>query len=267
MKYHFKTVFLELLVTALFFSGCCTIKASDDIIRYSYKVAGAYPHDPDAQTEGLIFMEGFLYEGTGPGRSTSSSLRKVDLKSGDVLSILMLPEPIFGEGITIHDNKIIQLTYKSNTGFVYERESFELLQQFEYPTQGWGLTHDGKRLIMSDGTAILYYLDPVTYQEIKRLRVYDKHGPVSKLNELEFIKGEIYANVFETSNIVRISPQTGHVIGYIDLSLLLKDHFHNTESISHANGIAHDPINDRLFVTGKYWPELFEVEMISQDRD
>lgn len=266
MKYHLKTVFFELLVAALFFSGCCTIKASDDIMRYSYKVVGAYSHDPDAQTEGLIFLEGFLYEGTGPGLGTPSSLRKVDLKSGDVLSILTLPEPLFGEGITIHGNKIIQLTYKSNIGFVYDRETFEPLRQFEYPTQGWGLTHDGKHLIMSDGTAILYYLDPFTYQEIKRLRVYDMHGPLSRLNELEFIKGEIYANVYETSNIVRISPQTGHVTGSIDLYPLLKDRFHNPESISRANGIAYDPINDRLFITGKFWPELFEVEMISQDR-
>ncbi len=229
-----------------------------------YKVLNTYPHDRTAHTEGLVFLDGFLYEGTGPGLGTPSSLRKVEIESGRVLRVRELPSPLFGEGITIHDNRIIQLTYQSETGFVYERESFELLEKFHYKGEGWGITHDEDYLIMSNGTSRLSYLAPDDYREIRELEVYSDYGLLSNLNELEYIRGEIYANVFGTHYIVRISPETGRVTGVIDLSILLRDWFDDPEIVGLANGIAYDKESDRLYVTGKYWPRLFGIQIISE---
>ncbi len=171
------------------------------------QVIQAFPHDPRAFTQGLVYDQGFLYEGTGLlGRST---LRKVELETGKVLKLVKLPDGIFGEGVTLWKDKIIQLTWKSKTGFVYDRPTFRLLKRFFYPTEGWGLTQDGKHLIMSDGSSFLYFLDPHNFKVIRRIRVQAAGLPVASLNELEYIKGEIYANVFLTDRIVRISPQTG----------------------------------------------------------
>jgi len=227
---------------------------------YSYNVVNTYPHDRSAFTQGLVFEGGVLYEGTGlNGRST---LRRVELETGEVLQIHELPAQFFGEGVTVYGNDIIQLTWQSHVGFVYDRDSFELLQEFNYSTQGWGITHDGERLIMSDGTATLYFLDPETFEEIGRVGVYDNDGSVNRLNELEYVQGEIYANVWQTNCIARIDPQTGQVVGWIELKGLLTPEDRG-EPVDVLNGIAYDAENARLFVTGKLWPKLFEIELIS----
>ncbi len=229
---------------------------------YTYKIVNTYPHDRNAFTQGLVFEDGILYEGTGlHGQST---LRKVELETGNILRILTLPAQFFGEGVTIHGNKLIQLTWQSNVGFVYDKESFELLREFNYPTEGWGITHDGKRLIMSDGTSTLHFLDPATFQEIGQIEVYDRNGPVTKLNELEYVQGEIYANIWKTDRIARIAPLTGQVMGWIELENILspEDRNHRVDAL---NGIAYDAKNDRLFVTGKFWPKIIEIEMILPD--
>jgi glutamine cyclotransferase len=221
----------------------------------AYKIVNVYPHDTMAFTQGLAFEDGVLFEGTGlHGRST---LRKTELETGRVLQVRKLPAQFFGEGITVFGDKVIQLTWRSNVGFVYDKVSLELLTTFKYPTEGWGLTHDGQRLIMSDGTSTLHFLDPETLKSIGQVEVYDTHGSVNGLNELEYIKGEIYANVWPTDSIVRIRPETGQVMGRINLEGLLGPVGH----VDVLNGIAYDMKCDRLFVTGKMWPKLFEVEL------
>ena len=230
----------------------------DVVPVYSYKVINIYPHDRSAFTQGLVFENGVLYEGTGlRGHST---LRRVKLETGEILQIRELPPHFFGEGVTIYENKIIQLTWRSNVGFIYNKDSFELLHEFNYPTEGWGITHDGKRLIISDGTATLHFFDPETFENIGHMEVYDNAGLVTKLNELEYVRGEIYANIWQTDHIARIAPQTGQVIGLIDLKGLLSAEDHS-ERVDVLNGIAYDTKNDRLFVTGKLWPKLFEIRM------
>jgi len=230
---------------------------------YGYKVVNIYPHDPEAFTQGLVYADGVLYEGTG--LEGKSSLRKVALKTGTVLQLHELPNAYFGEGIAVWGDKIIQLTWETNVGFYYDRQSFTLIDQFYYSTQGWGLTHDGERLIMSDGSATLYFLDPGNFMEISRVEVTDESGPVEKLNELEYVRGEIFANVWPTERIARISPQTGKVLGWIDLAGLL-GHYKNNREVDVLNGIAYDAENDRLFVTGKFWPKLFEIKLILKDQ-
>jgi glutamine cyclotransferase len=228
-------------------------------VSYTYTVINAYPHDRQAYTEGLAFNNGFMYEGTGiPGRS---QVRKVDLLSGTVLQSVDLPAPYWGEGITIYGGNIIQLTWLHNIGFVYDKITFAQLQSFTYPTEGWGLTHDGKNLIMSDGTATLHFLDPVTFAEVGTLDVYDQNGPVTRLNELEYIRGLIFANVWLTNLMAIISPATGQVVGWIDLSGLLTA-ADLVYPVAELNGIAYDAKNDRLFVTGKFWPRLFEIDLV-----
>ena len=203
-----------------------------------------------------------MYEGTG--RRGESTLRRVELESGNVLQFVELPAKLFGEGVTIFGNKIIQLTWQSRLGFVYDKDSFEPQQVFNYPTEGWGITHDGQRLIMSDGSATLYFWEPETLEEIGRIEVYDDNGPVLRLNELEYIQGEIYANIWQTNRIARIDPQTGRVIGWIELAGLLSPE-DLSQPVNVLNGIAYDAQNDRLFVTGKLWPKLFEIELISPE--
>jgi glutamine cyclotransferase len=227
---------------------------------YTYKVIKTYPHDRRAFTQGLAFEDGVLYESTGlRGQST---LRKVDLATGATLHIHRLPARFFGEGMTIFGNQIIQLTWQSRLGFVYDKQSFTLLQQFYYPMEGWGITHDGRRLILSDGTSTIYFLDPKTFKKTGQIEVSDPAGPVTRLNELEYVHGEIYANVWQTDRIARIAPQTGQVLGWIDLRGLL-DRDHLREPVDVLNGIAYDAQGDRLFVTGKWWPRLFEIALVS----
>ena len=227
-------------------------------VNYTYKILNSYPHDHEAFTQGLVFEDGYLYEGTG--LRDRSTLRKVNLETGGVLQMHKLPDQYFGEGVTIYGDKIIQLTWQSNIGFVYDKDNFELLQEFNYTTEGWGITHDGTHLIMSDGTSTLHFLDPDTFEEIGRLEVFDNGTPVTRLNELEYIKGDIYANIWQTDRIAMISPETGNVTGWIDLEGLLSQE-ESSEGVNVLNGIAYDTVNDRLFVTGKLWPKLFEIEL------
>jgi len=227
---------------------------------YTYTIINIYPHDRSAFTQGLVFTDTILYEGTGlHGQST---LRKVDLATGDVLQTYQLPDQFFGEGITIFDDNLVQLTWQSHAGFVYDKESFALQREFTYPNEGWGITHDGQQLILSDGTANLYFLDPNTFKEINRVEVRDQNGPVAQLNELEYIEGKIYANVWKTDRIVIIDPQTGQVTGWVDLAGLLRPEDYQTQWVDVLNGIAYDAVGDRLFVTGKWWPKLFEIELV-----
>jgi glutamine cyclotransferase len=225
----------------------------------SYRIVEVFPHDPRAFTQGLVFHGGVLYESTG--QYGQSSLREVELESGRVLRQRDLDERFHGEGLTLFGERLIQLTWRSRVGFVHDRESFELLDEFRYPTEGWGITHDGRRLIMSDGTDTLHLLDPETLLEIGRLQVRQGDQPVRWLNELEFVEGEIYANVWGTDRIVRIAPATGQVLGWIDLQGLLAPEERARADV--LNGIAYDPAARRLFVTGKWWPKLFEIELVN----
>jgi glutamine cyclotransferase len=230
---------------------------------YGYRVTRSYPHDRQAYTQGLVYHEGVLYEGTGlNGRS---SIRKVRLETGEVLQIRPLDREHFGEGIVIWKNALVQLTWRSGIGFVYDAQTFQPRRTFSYAGEGWGLTHDGTRLIMSDGseTGTLRFLDPETLRETGKLVVRDGAGrPVDELNELEFVKGEIYANVYQTDRIARISPKTGRVVGWIDLHGLLDPR--DAAGAEVLNGIAYDAAKDRLFVTGKQWPKLFEIQLVAR---
>jgi len=233
-------------------------KSINEVPVYRYKIVNSYPHDPEAFTQGLVYEDGFLYEGTGlHGRS---SLRKVQLETGRILKNHNLPNQYFGEGLTIYGDNITQLTWRSNLGFVYHKENFALIKKFNYPTEGWGITHDEKNLIMSDGSDTLYFLDPETYKETNRINVTHGDRPVTRLNELEYINGEIFANIWLTDIIARISPETGKVLGWIDLRGLSGD-FGTRDSNQILNGIAYDDKNDRLFVTGKFWPKIYEIKL------
>ncbi|ETX08665.1 glutaminyl-peptide cyclotransferase [Candidatus Entotheonella palauensis] len=229
---------------------------------YSYRVVRSYPHDRQAFTQGLVYEMGELYEGTG--LRGQSSLRRVELETGAVRQEHRLPRQYFGEGITIFGNRIIQLTWQSRIGFVYDKASFQLVQQFRYPTEGWGITHDGSRLIMSDGTANLYFLEPETFTEIDRIEVHDDRGPVVRLNELEYVRGDVYANVWQTDRIARIDLLTGRVAAWLDLTGLLPEADRQSR-VDVLNGIAYDAEEDRLFVTGKWWPKLFEIRIVAPE--
>lgn len=226
---------------------------------HGYEVASVYPHDTGAFTQGLLYHEGTLFEGTG--RYGESDIREVELETGNVLRQRALSAEYFGEGITLWNDQLIQLTWKSNTGFVYERTTFDRIDNFAYPTEGWGLTNDDERLIMSDGSSSLYFLDPDAFERTGSVEVRDDGEPVDRLNELAFIDGQVYANVFQTDRIAIIDPESGRVDGWIDLSGLL-DPDDRTSRTDVLNGIAYDSENDRLFVTGKYWPKLFEIELV-----
>lgn len=232
---------------------------TDGATLYTFRVVNVYPHDPEAFTQGLIFHKGHIYEGTGLHGLTS--LRKVQLKTGKVLKSYQLPAEYFGEGITIWQNRLIQLTWRSHTGFIYDLQSFRPLGKFSYPTEGWGITCDGNHLIMSDGTATLRFLDPRTFKKAKQIKVMDRSKVITHINELEYVKGEIYANIWDTGYIARISPQTGQVLGWIDLRGLYS-HVAEGKKVDVLNGIAYDAKNDRLFVTGKFWPKLFEIKLV-----
>jgi glutaminyl-peptide cyclotransferase len=228
----------------------------------TYEVVHTYPHDSRAFTQGLIYVDGHLYESTGlNGRS---SLRMVDLTTGRVLQEYDLPAEYFGEGLTDWGSTLIQLTWRAHKGFVYDRFSFSLLRTFPYEGEGWGLTHDDKQLIMSDGTSYLRFLDPQSFRETRRIHVTDDSGRgVENLNELEYVHGEIYANVWQTDTIVRISPRTGKVSGQIDLGGIIdKRELASPDAV--LNGVAYDRAGDRLFVSGKLWPKLFEIRIKSR---
>lgn len=239
--------------------GSLTPTDSTTVPTYTYEVVDVYPHDPSAWTQGLIYRDNILYEGTG--LNGASTLRKVALETGEVLQRIDIPGTFFGEGIAAFGDEIVQLTWQTNTGFVYDIETFEQKRSFAYPTEGWGITTDGNRYIMSDGTANLYFRDHETLEELGRIEVRDVNGPVIRLNELEYINGEVFANVWLTDRIARIEPITGRVTGWIDLTGLLPAEERNgNEDV--LNGIAWDPDEERLFVTGKLWPLLYEIRLV-----
>jgi len=235
--------------------------ADNEVLNYEYTVTNAYPHDINAFTEGLVYENGFLYEGTG--LYGNSTLRKVELETGEAIQLYSMSPDFFGEGITIFDDKIIQLTWLENTGFVYEKDNFELLKNFSYPSEGWGITTDGENLIMSDGTATLHFLNPETFQEIGTVEVHDASGPVTMLNELEYVKGDIYANVFEQKRIAIININNGQIKGWVDMNGLRDPDDFDLNNV--LNGIAYDSDGDRLFVTGKRWTQLFEIKLVPAD--
>ena len=224
---------------------------------YGYRVVNTFPHDPRAFTQGLVYTDGVLYESTG--LKGFSSLRRVDLTTGDVLQRREVDPKYFAEGLALFGDRLIQLTWQENTGLVYDRASFEPVSEFSYPTEGWGLTHDGTQLIMSDGTPILRFLDPDSYQVVREVAVTFDGQPVQRLNELEYVNGQVWANIWQTDIVARIDPATGAVVGWIDLTDLLPAE--DREGVDVLNGIAYDPVGKRLFVTGKLWPKLFEVEI------
>lgn len=225
---------------------------------YGYEVVHTYQHDPDAFTQGLVFTGGNLLESTG--EEGHSSLRRVELGTGSVVQRVEVPRPYFAEGITLLKGKIYQLTWKHQLGFVYDALSFDKLGQFNYTGEGWGLTNDGQSLILSDGTNRIRFLDPDNFQVKKTIAVLDGRTLVNELNELEYIQGEIYANIWHADRIARIDPQTGRVVGWIDLrGLLSPGDVQDEEAV--LNGIAYDESSGRLFVTGKLWPKLFEIRL------
>lgn len=226
----------------------------------SYRIVHTYPHDANAFTQGLVFVNGMLYESTG--LRGQSSLRMVDLTSGRVLQKHDLAAKYFGEGLTDWHSHLIQLTWESHLGFVYDTFSFRRLRTFTYPWEGWGLTHDSRHLILSDGTSVLHLLDPTTFKPVGRIQVTADGKPVLNLNELECIDGEIYANIWETNRIARISPATGRVIEWIDLSGLRPPSVQQNDNAV-LNGIAYDSQHHRLYVTGKLWPKLYEIKLMS----
>jgi glutamine cyclotransferase len=253
----FRAAGLALLMASIGFLPAQRRGGGDPVPTYGYQVVRSYPHDRGAFTQGLIVRNGAFYEGTGqPGQST---LRKVKIETGEVLQLKRLDPQYFGEGITELKGSIFQLTWKHGIGFVYDLNTFAQTRTFTYTGEGWGLTHDGTHIIMSDGSADLRFLDPATLRETRRVTVRDSGRPVERLNELEFVKGEIYANVWQTERLVRISPSDGRVVGRIDLSGLLAPS--DRAGVDVLNGIAYDAAADRLFVTGKWWPRVFEIKL------
>jgi len=229
------------------------------VVHYGYEVVAAYPHDALAFTQGLAFDEGFLYEGTGlVGRS---SLRRVELETGEVAATVPLPDDWFGEGIAVYSDRIVQLTWRNGVGRVYDRRDLRMLWDFAHEGEGWGVTYDGERLIVSDGTSTLRFLDLETFAAQGSVQVHDGGAAVQGLNELEFISGRVYANVWPTERIAVIDPADGHITGWVDCSGLLATR-PVTGAVDVLNGIAWDEENERLFVTGKLWPWLFEIRLI-----
>lgn len=256
-----KNLWLTIVVTLF---GCqqaaqLPVALAQETATCSYEVVQTYPHDQNAFTQGLIFDQGELYESTG--LEGKSSVRKVDLETGKVLQISKLDDRYFGEGMTLWQDRLIQLTWVSKTGFVYDKETLKQIATFSYPTQGWGITHNHQELIMSDGSNTLYFLNPNTFKETKRIKVTENDRPIDKLNELEFVKGEIWANIWLSDRIARIDPETGVVTGWLDLTGIIDPAATPTQDAV-LNGIAYDPESDRLLVTGKLWPKLFEIKPI-----
>jgi len=250
----------------IIFTGCSKDPTGPDdplsnggFKEYTYIKLNAFPHDSNAFTQGLVFHEGYFYEGTG--LYGSSSLRKIEVESGTILQQVDLSTNYFGEGITIYENHIYQLTWLEKKGFIYHLEDFDSLGHFSYNHEGWGLTHNGSELIISDGTATIRFVDPKTLKLVRSIEVISGEKPLRNLNELEYIDGRIYANIWLTDWIVIIDPENGRVTGRIDLTGLL-DEVDRTFNTDVLNGIAYDMEQNRLFVTGKRWPKVFEIEVV-----
>lgn len=228
------------------------------VANYGYQIVNVWPHDPSAFTQGLVFLDGKLLESTG--QEGSSSLRSVELETGKVLKKVDVPIPYFAEGIALLNNKIYQLTWQHRVGFIYDPQTFQKIGEFNYSGEGWGLTTDGKSLILSDGSNRLRFIDPSSFQVSKTIAVLDGKKPIGQLNELEYVNGEIYANVWHEDRIAAIDPETGRVKAWIDLAgLLPAGDVQDPEAV--LNGIAFDQTGNRLFVTGKLWPRLFEIKI------
>ena len=249
--------FLALILLLL--AAASTASADSEVPVYSVEIVHTYPHDVAAFTEGLFYLNGFLYESTG--LEQHSSIRKVRLETGEVVKKVNIAPQYFGEGIVNWRDHIIGLTWKAEVGFVFDLASFKQERKFSYQGEGWGLTQNGKEIIMSDGTPQLRFLDPETLKETHRIEVRLRGQPVPNVNELEWVKGEIFANVWQTSWILRIDPKSGNVVGVIDLKGLLKQSDIVPGQTDVLNGIAYDSKGDRLFVTGKNWPKLFEIQL------
>ncbi|MBS1802311.1 MAG: glutaminyl-peptide cyclotransferase [Acidobacteria bacterium] len=243
------------------FTASLLLTAAPSVSAENYRVVHSYPHDQHAFSQGLIYVDGHLYESTGiQGQST---LREEDLETGRILRMQIVSDRYFAEGLTDWKNTLIQLTWQSHVALVYDRATFRQLRTFQYQGEGWGLTHDAESLILSDGTATLRFFDPETFKELRRITVKDHGKPVTQLNELEFIHGEIYANIWHANRIARISPANGRVLGWIDLKgLMPRDQLSRDEAV--LNGIAYDAHHDRLFVTGKLWPKVFEITVLPE---
>ena len=264
-----KTLAMYSLAAALTFFACACAPASKaETPQYGFEIVHVYPHDPTAFTEGLFYHEGFLFESTG--LEGKSFLRKVDINTGDTLEKYQLPAEYFGEGIVKWHNKIYQLTYKSEVGFIFNFKTFAKEGEFHYGGQGWAFTTDGKHIYMDGSRDVqapasdpeIRILDPETLRETGVIYVTDQGLPVKNLNELEWVKGEIFANIWQTNQIARIDPKTGNVFGWIDLSGLLSSQ--EGMSVDVLNGIAYDQEHDRLFVTGKLWPKVFEIKLVKK---
>lgn len=239
-------------------AAACTLAASTP--EYGYRVIHAYPHDINAFTEGLEYRAGYLYESTGlKGRSW---LRKENLETGKVLQQIDLDPQYFGEGITILNQQIFRLTWQAQVGFVYDQASFRMKRSFHYPGEGWAMTNDGQNIYMDDGTSQIRVWNPYTLQEKRRFTVRDHGVPVDMLNELEWVRGELYANIWQTDRIARISPVDGRVLGWIDCTGLLSPSDQTGGEGAVLNGIAYDVLGDRLFVTGKLWPKIFQIKLV-----
>ena len=264
---NYSLILVVLILGMAVTEGGCVITPSG-LKHYTYDIVAEYPHDSDAFTQGLVFENGYLYESTGLyGEST---LRKVVIATGtpdqmvstpDMECAKKAPEQVFGEGITIWDDTIVQLTWQCERGVVYNKSTFAEIDQFTYDTEGWGITHDGSQLIVSDGTHVLQFWDPDTFERTGVLSVLEGSSPVTNLNELEYIEGLIYANIWYSTDIVMIDPDTGQVKGRIHLDGLNPN---KKQSGAVLNGIAYDEANDRLYVTGKLWTKLFEIDLVLQ---
>ena len=232
--------------------------------QFTYKTVNNYPHNHEFYTQGLEFHNGFLYEGTG--ENSKSGLYKINLLSGRILQEFRLADKYFGEGITILNDKIYQLTYHAQKGFVYNLDNFARIDSFQFRSeQGWGMTNDGENLIMSNGTNQIIWLNPEDFSEIKHIQVANKRGIINNINELEYINGTLFANVYTTNLIIEIDPETGKVLSEINMEGILNLYQNPEEKIDYMNGIAWDAENDRLFVTGKWWPRIFEIELVPSE--
>jgi len=251
-----------ILATAMAAAACGPATEAGSIPEYACQVVHTYPHDNTAYTQGLFYLNGFLYEGTG--LNNQSSIRKVKLETGEVIEKRDIPGQYFGEGIVNWKDRLIELTWQAQEGFIYDLGTFQPRGNYHYPGEGWGLTQDGKRIIMSDGTPQLRFWDPETLAELGRVTVTADGQPVENLNELEWVKGEVYANVWQTDRIARIDPKTGHVVGWIDCAGLLSPNDQVGGEGAVLNGIAYDTATGRLFVTGKLWPKLFEIKLVKK---
>jgi glutamine cyclotransferase len=253
----FRSIRAAILGLALAAAGLCA-PARAAVPVYGARVVHAYPHDSQAFTEGLFYLGGFLYESTG--LEGQSSIRKVRLQTGEVVQRRAIPSQYFGEGIVAWKDRLVELTWRSQVGFVYDLAGFTPRASFRYAGEGWALTRDSRRLIMSDGTPDIRFLDPRTYAETGRIRVTCQGRPVANVNELEWVRGALYANIWQTSLIARIDPASGRVTGWIDLSSLVAAAPDDPDAV--LNGIAYDAAHDRLFVTGKLWPKLYEIKLV-----